>query len=362
MECGVQGNSLFVVAANPEDDSVKYRVNIGSTFSSPEELGVEIVKNLLSFAKDANHNQNRSFEKGLIETAAELSLSIGSDLYSGFSLLQLGVHAKDVHESLFFAFLLTSAAVEAMSRADNDDLLGMAIAAREQCWNAYQPQIQKLTDFMEPMKQEFLQKAPEANMRELAELSSLYIRCFVPTLSAEVTVSDDNDFVFLQLGSEGSDLITGGMNDFNWELMVLDYSEHGPYSRTPKVAISDPRNPDEVAFAFLIGLIIEGINNLPSPDGRDFETRSRIAEISGLSIQPFIHSMVLFEQVQANMGIMLKNLLEEIEIWDEVPSWLDVVALSDAINSFAEFFPNSFFLEDIFDIAETANISFEPRS
>ena len=358
---GVWDSSLFVVAANPEDESVKYRVNIGSIFAHPEVLGLEIVKSLLSFAQDANRNGNSSFEKGLIETAAELSLSIGSDLYSGFSLMHLGIHAKDVEESLYFAFLLTSAAVEMLTRTDNDEFLGMAIAAREQCWNAYLPEMNKLTDFMSPMKDEFLQLAPEADMEELAKLSGFYIRCFIPTLSADVTLSEEKDFVFLQLGSEGSDLITGGMNDFNWELMVLDYSEDGPYCRIPKLVISDPRNPDEVAFAFLLGLITEGIKNIPSADGRDIETRKRIAEISNLPIQPFIHSVVLLEQYQATMGIILKNLLEEMDIWDEIPSWLDSPALNEAINSFAEFFPNSYFLEDIFMSAETASFGYEPR-
>ena len=61
------------------------------------------------------------------------------------------------------------------------------------------------------------------------------------------------------------------------------------------------------------------------------------------------------------MGISLKNLLEDIEYWEEIPSWMDTSALNDAINSFAESFPNSGFLDDIFSAASSADIGFVPQ-
>lgn len=358
----VQGSQLVLAAANPEDDNVELKKPIGAKFRNPEALGIEICKHLLSFAAEANRLNQDVFEGQLIESAAEMALSIGSDLYAGLAFMHMGIYNKDKQDEYFAAFLYSSAAANALCLADNDDMHSMSLAVREQCWEAYEPTVQQYLDLRSGMRDEFLAQAPSADANKLIELTGFYIRTIVPILGTETSQIEESSLYFLEFGTEGSELVSGALNEeLSWELMLRDYSDDGPYWRNPRPTISDSSNPDETAFGFLLSLVLGGIENLPSSIATDLSTRTQIGEMHSISNPTLMQSAVLLTVLETTMGMSLVGLLEIVDGWEKLPQWFDESLLSEAINAYAETFENSFFLDNIFELASTAGFGYLPR-
>lgn len=358
-----QGKELILAAANPEDERFELKKAIGSKFKNPEVLGIEIAKHLLSFAAEAKRLQNTVFESQLVESAAELSLSVGSDLYAGLALMQMALHHKDNEEDPFAAFLYSSASVDALSKADNDEMLAMSLAVREQCWAAYAPTVQQFIDLRSGMRDEFIAQVPVSDAKKITELAGYYIRTIVPALGTWTSEIEESSLYFLEVGVEGNELVSGALNEnLIWELMLRDYSEDGPYWRTPTTSITDYSNPDETAFGFLLSLILGGVENLHSSNSTEMATRIRIGQIHSVDVPTLLQTLVLLELAKTIMGMALIGLLEIVDEWEQLPQWFEEEQLNEAINIYAEFFPNSYFTDEIFELATGASFGFIPRT
>lgn len=361
---GIADGEFQLVAANMDEPDLQLKKGIGSKFKNPQTLGIEISKHLLSFAQEAERREEKAFEQALLESSAEIALTIGSDLYSGLALTTLGLLLKE-SDDVYLGFLFTSAAVSALNRADNDDMLAMAQRAREACWAEYSLEDSAtVTKYREPMKAEFIKLAESFSAEQLAEATGHYIRTISPLLSGVVSKIDDIDVDAwtLIIESEGTEMVRGViLADLEWKLAERDISGIEIDWHFHKGLIGDSLNPDEAAFTFLLKLIEWNNKYQASGNGRDSLTKLTVSSIYGYEDPMLIQSMALVAISETIIGTVLVGLLEIVDSWERLPYWFEEESLTEAINSYAERYETSFFLDHIFGLASTAGFGFTPR-